>query len=332
MLALSPYFFDDRLFFIGAALLANLLLGSLALRKAFGLDALGAYLRHLLRSLERRLNRSHRGQTERAVRGGVVLLAMLLLTGLVAASLSMLTATHPLGWVAETALLALFLPQRLLFDEGVCVYRQLTAKDLPAARRSVERFTYRDGHNLDSHAVTRTLIEHLATAFADRVLSPILWYILLGLPGFIAGKIITEAGLMLGYASRRHKAYGKTPGRLETAINFLPARLGGWIIALAALFVPKAHPAAAVKAMLGESHRIRLPRKGQPIAATAGALGVALAGPRSVQGFLVEDGWVGKGSARATAQDLRRMLMLYAVACLLNAAAIAALLLLLAFG
>lgn len=330
MFELSPYDFDDRLFFIGAALLANLLLGSLALRKALGLSALGHYLRHLLRSLERRLNRSHRSAVERAIRGSIVLLAMLCLTGFVAMSLSMLTAVHPLGWLGEALLLALFLPQRLLYDEGICVYRQLKAKDLPAARKSIEQFTFRDGHNLDAHAVTRTLMEHLASAFADRVLSPILWYVLLGLPGFIASKIITEAGLMLGYESRRHKAYGKTPGRLETVINFLPTRIGGCILVLASLFVPKAHPLRAFATMLTDSHHIHLPRKGQPIAATAGALGVALAGPRSVQGFLVKDGWVGKGSAKTGTKDLRKMLLLYTIACLLNVAGIATLLFLLA--
>lgn len=327
---LSPYQFDDRLFFIGAALLANLVLGSLALRKAFGLHALGAYLRRLLRNLERRLNRSTRSPRERAVRGSIVLLVMLLLTGLVAASLSALSAVHPLGWLGEALLLAFFLPQRLLFDEGLCVYHQLRDKDLPAARKSVERFTYRDSHNLGSHAVTRTVMEHMATAFADRVLSPILWYVLLGLPGFIASKIITEAGLMLGHESRRHAAYGKTPARLETVINFLPARIGGWIVALAALFIPKGRPFRAIGTMLGQSRRIHLPRKGQPIAAAAGALGLALAGPRSVHNHLVKDGWVGKGTAKATATDLRKMLLLYVIACLLNVAGIATLLFLLA--
>jgi adenosylcobinamide-phosphate synthase len=330
MLPLSPYDFDDRLLFIGAALLGNLLLGSLALRKALGLDGLGAYLRHLLKSLEQRLNRSTRSMRERAVRGSVVLLTMLLLTGLVASALSALTATHPFGWLGEALILALFIPQRLLFDEGLCVYRQLRADKLTDARKSVERFTYRDAHNLDEHAVNRTLMEHLATAFADRVLSPLLWYILLGLPGFVASKIITEAGLMLGHETRRHKAYGKAPARLETVINFLPARLAGWVLVLASLFVPKARPSRAIATLATDAHKVHLPRKGQPIAAAAGALGVSLAGPRSVHGFLVKDGWVGKGSAKATATDLRKMLLLFAIACLLNFAAIATLLFLLA--
>lgn len=330
MFELSPYDFDDRLLFIGAALIANLLVGSRNVRKAFMLGALGDYLRELLRNLERRLNKTTRSPRERAVRGSVVLLAMLLLTGFVAASLSALTAVHQWGWLGEAFILALFIPQRLIYDEAKRVFTLLKADNLADARKEVERHSLRDAYNLDKHGVARSTIEFLASAFADRVLSPILWYVLLGLPGFVASKIITEAALMLGYESRRHKSYGKTPGRLETVINYLPARVAGIIVVLAACFVPKGKPAKAIKCLLNQSEGIILPRKGEPIAAAAGALHVSLAGPRSVQGFLVEDAWVGNGSAKATLKDLRKMLLLYAISCLLNLAGIVTLLFLLA--
>jgi adenosylcobinamide-phosphate synthase len=330
MIELSPYNFDDRLFFIGAAVIANVLMGSATVRNAFMLGALGAYLRNLLRSLERRLNKSHRSPRERAVRGSVVLLTMLLLTGFVASSLSALSATHEWGWLGEVFLLALFIPQRLIYDEAKTLYRLLKQSKLEDARKHIEKLSLRDAYNLDKHGVIRSTIEHLASAFADRVLSPIMWYVLLGLPGFIASKIITEAALMLGYESRRHKAYGKTPGRLETVINFIPARIAGMMMVAASIFVPKAHPFKSLSACIRQSTGIRLPRKGEPIAAAAGAIGISLAGPRSVQGFLVEDAWVGHGTAKASLTDLKKMLMLYSISCLLNLAVIATLLFLLA--
>lgn len=330
MFEFSPYHFDDRLLFIGLALLANIILGARSLRKAFMLGALGDYMRGLLRSLDKRLNKSHRSPTERAVRGSIVLLTMLGLTGFVAANLSALSATHQLGWIGEVALLALFIPQRLLYDEGRAVLKLLRANKLAEARKQVERLVLRDAHNLDKHAIIRTTMEYLASAFSDRVLSLLMWYLLLGLPGFIASKIITEAAFMLGYESRRHKAFGRLPGRLETIINYLPSRLAGLMMVLASFFVPKASPRKALSSLTSQSDSIHLPRKGEPIAAAAGALGVSLAGPRSVQGFLVEDGWVGRGSAKAKQTDLQKMLLLYAIGCLLNIAGIATLLFLLA--
>ncbi len=60
----------------------------------------------------------------------------------------------------------------------------------------------------------------------------------------------------------------------------------------------------------------------------AGALGLALAGPRRYpDGTVVDDPWMGDGTAKATAQDIHRGLLLYAVSCLLLGGVIATLLL-----
>ena len=57
----------------------------------------------------------------------------------------------------------------------------------------------------------------------------------------------------------------------------------------------------------------------------AGALGLALAGPRHYRDFIVDDAWMNEGArADATAEDIRRALSLYGKA----GAGLAALLLL----
>ncbi|HET6521317.1 MAG TPA: cobalamin biosynthesis protein, partial [Geminicoccaceae bacterium] len=58
---------------------------------------------------------------------------------------------------------------------------------------------------------------------------------------------------------------------------------------------------------------------GWPEAATAGALGLRLAGPRHYGGVPVDDAWMGDGRAEATAADIRRALRLFALACALLA-------------
>ena len=51
----------------------------------------------------------------------------------------------------------------------------------------------------------------------------------------------------------------------------------------------------------------------------AGALGLALAGPRHYPEGLVGDPWLGDGSARAATSDIARALQLYRLACLVEA-------------
>ena len=55
----------------------------------------------------------------------------------------------------------------------------------------------------------------------------------------------------------------------------------------------------------------RSPNAGYPEAAFAGALGLALAGPRVYGGVRVEDAIMGDGRRAATAADIRAALSLY---------------------
>jgi len=57
----------------------------------------------------------------------------------------------------------------------------------------------------------------------------------------------------------------------------------------------------------------------------AGALGLALAGPRRYVGHVVDDPWIGDGRARATVKDMHRALYLYVAANLICFGVVAAL-------
>ncbi len=98
------------------------------------------------------------------------------------------------------------------------------------------------------------------------------------------------------------------------------------MIALAALFAPKGRPLRAVTTMVTESRHHRSPNSGWPEAAMAGALDLALGGPRRYPGQVVADKWIGSGRARATVADIDRALVLFTAACVIDAGAVAGLL------
>jgi adenosylcobinamide-phosphate synthase len=77
--------------------------------------------------------------------------------------------------------------------------------------------------------------------------------------------------------------------------------------------------------MLRDAGKQRSPNAGWPEAAIAGALDLALAGPRRYPERVVEDPWIGDGRARATTADMYRALLIYVTACGLQGAAILAL-------
>ena len=177
---------------------------------------------------------------------------------------------------------------------------------------------------MDAPAVGRAAIESLAENFSDAVVAPVFWYVLLGAPGILVYKTVNTMDSMIGHKTPRHRAFGFTAARLDDALNAIPARLSAVFIALAALFVPSTNPKAALRTAWRDAGKHRSFNAGWPEAAMAGALGLALAGPRTYLGGVVDDHWMGDGRARVNDRDIRRALYVYGVACLIVAGTVGA--------
>ncbi|NQW00226.1 MAG: cobalamin biosynthesis protein, partial [Rhodospirillales bacterium] len=137
-------------------------------------------------------------------------------------------------------------------------------------------------------------------------------------------KSVNTMDSMIGHKNAKYRAFGMTAARLDDVLNLIPARLTGLFLVLAALFAPTANPMNALKTMLRDAGKHRSPNAGWPEAAMAGALGLALAGPRRYANTVIKDAWMGKGSARATPVDIERALYMYVVALLINTGWVAA--------
>jgi adenosylcobinamide-phosphate synthase len=186
----------------------------------------------------------------------------------------------------------------------------------------------RDPHALDEAGVARAAIESLAENFSDGVVAPAFWLAAAGLPGGAAYKAINTADSMIGHRTARHDAFGWAAARLDDLVNLPASRLSALLLVAAAAASPGASAAKAWRAVIRDAPRHRSPNAGYPEAAMAGALGLALAGPRVYGGVRVEDAVMGDGRRDATAADIRAALRLYrrADAMLIALVAVAALL------
>ncbi len=274
--------------------------------------------------LERRLNRPQRSAHDRRLRG-ILLVGFAVVASAVLGLLAMVaTRLVVWGWPIEVFIVAVLLAQRSLYDHVRAVAVALEAQNLAGARAAVGHIVGRDPQSLDEHGVSRAAIESLFENFGDGVIAPALWYVVAGLPGLLAYKAINTLDSMIGHRDARYADFGWAAARIDTLANFLPARLAGTIISLAAAFVPGASLARARRTMLSDASKHRSMNAGWPEAAAAGALGLSLAGPRRYGGVMIQDAWMGEGRARATAADIRRALLLYVAACLVHAAVLAA--------
>ena len=264
--------------------------------------------------LDKKLNRDHRSQMDRALRGAALVGVMVAGAGAVGWGVQWTSLNHDFGWIVELVLLILLLSARELFDRVRDVGLALKNDGLEAARAAVAHVVGRDPAHLDDHGVARAGIESLAENFSDGLVAPVFWYLLFGFPGLLIYKTVNTMDSMIGYKTERHRAFGMTAARLDDVLNLIPARLAGLFIAIAAVFTPTARPGRALTTMLRDAGKHTSMNAGFPEGAMAGALGLALAGPRRYAAAVVDAPWVGRGRARATYDDVKRALYLYVVA------------------
>ncbi len=272
------------------------------------------WLGRLIAALDRRLNRpAWRPARRRAA--GLAALLVLLASSLAPAWL-VEAALHrlPLGWLAVALLASSLLAQRSLYEHVARVATALEQEGLAAGRIAVSHIVGRDPDALDEAGICRAAIESLAENFSDGIVAPAVWLALGGLPGGAAYKAVNTADSMIGHRTPRHEAFGWAAARFDDLVNLPASRLSGLLLVLAAGLMPGASPAAALRALRRDAHRHRSPNAGWPEAAMAGALGLALAGPRRYGGVLVEDALMGDGRHEATAADIRRALRLFRLA------------------
>ncbi len=162
------------------------------------------------------------------------------------------------------------------------------------------------------------------------MVAPALWFALFGLPGLFAYKAINTADSMVGHKSAQYLHFGWASARLDDLVNWPAARFSALLIAFAAPLGGGAIGRAWHTA-IADARKHRSPNAGWPEAAMAGALDLALAGPRTYGGEVVVDSFLNAdGRQEAAPADITRGLRVYAGAWMLLFAVALALGLLLA--
>jgi len=270
----------------------------------------GAFAR-FLNLAERLGNRPERPEGVRRGLGVLTMVLLIALTGGIAWGLD--HAAHAWlgrwGWIASAVLAWPALAQRSLYVHVRPVADALMRGDLPAARVLVARVVGRDTERLDQPGVSRAAIETLAESFCDGIVAPLVWLLLLGLPGVWMYKAINTADSMIGHKEPRWRAFGWAAARIDDGANWLPARIAGVLVCVAG--------AGGWAVMKRDARAHASPNAGWPEAAMAGALGVALAGPVAYDGVTQIKPWIGRGGRAASPQDIVTALQIYARACLL---------------
>ena len=269
-----------------------------------------AFAGRVIDRLEAWMNRPEASFAARR-RRGIAATALLTAGGvLLGAAVHAAAASLPFGMALEAIVVAVLLAQKSLVDHVCAVALRLGGGGTDDARQALRHIVGRDVTLLDEAGIARAAIETAAENFSDGVVAPAFWYLLLGLPGLIAFKVVNTADSMVGNRSARHEAFGWAAARLDDVLNWIPARLSALLLA-AASALSGLDARGALTCAWGEARRHKSPNAGWPEAAAAGALGVALGGPRRYGETAVDGAWFNRGGRRdACPDDIRAAIRL----------------------
>lgn len=266
----------------------------------------------LISFLDDRLNRATDTDTTRRIWGVVALAVIVAVPAGIAFVAERLFGLVPFGILLTAIAASSLVAQRSLGSHVKAVADALDSGGIVNGRKAVSQIVGRDPESLDEAGVSRAAIESLAENFSDGITAPAFWLAIFGFAGAAAYKAANTADSMIGHRTKRHEAFGWAAARFDDLINLPASRLTALLIVLAAFLVPGTDPKQAWQGVWRDAKKHRSPNAGWPEAAMAGALGLALAGPRAYGGVMVDDAYMGDGGRReANAQDIRAALRLY---------------------
>lgn len=190
-----------------------------------------------------------------------------------------MTGSYPLLWlIVSIVILKFSAALRLLLDTVGRVASSLDEGRIDEARSAVGEIVRRPTRSLSPPLVASAAIESLAENLVDGYISPLTYYPILGPLGPLLQRVANTLDGAIGYKTPKYERVGKPSAHIDTALNYIPARVTALLIALAS---PLAGGSlrGALRAWARWRGSTESLNAGHPIAAMAGALGVKLEKP-----------------------------------------------------
>jgi len=151
----------------------------------------------------------------------------------------------------------------------------LLARDnLEGARAKMPALVSRETQSLGKPELVSATLESVAENVCDSFVAPLFYFLCFGVPGAMAYRVVNTWDAMIGYHGK-YEYLGKFAAKLDDVLNFIPARISGLLLVIAACAHRK-DGRSAWQIMLRDHGKTESPNAGWPMSAAAGALRVRL--------------------------------------------------------
>ncbi len=182
---------------------------------------------------------------------------------------------------------------RTLAREANKVKKILDEGDIEEARKALSMIVGRDTASLSKEDITKAVVETVSENTTDGVISPLIAIAIGGAPLGFFYKAINTLDSMVGYKSKKYFFFGKVSAIMDDIANYIPARITGFLMVIAAYLMPGLSGGNSLKIMIRDHGKHASPNGGWTEGATAGALGVNLGGSAYYFGVLHEKASLG---------------------------------------
>lgn len=234
----------------------------------------------------------------RLAKGALFSLFLIIATFLLFAELgTLLSGLNTWAGIAFNAIMVFFcLAGKTLIKEVKAVF-VACERSVEDGRKQVARIVGRDTSQLTPQQIKTASLETLAENLSDGVIAPLFWYLLLGVPGMVAYKMINTLDSMIGYKNERYKDFGCWAAHIDDLANYIPARL----TALFMILVNGKLNLLSFVSKYGAKHAS--PNSGYPEAALAGILDCQFGGPNVYFGQTVDKPYIGENHRPIEIED-----------------------------
>lgn len=185
------------------------------------------------------------------------------------------------------------------------VKNEIDRDNIEGARKYLSWIVGRDTKDLNYKDIIKAVCETVAENCSDGVIAPMIFIAVGGIPAGFFYKACNTLDSMIGYKNSEYINFGKFSAIIDDIVNYIPARITGVTMCIAANFVGL-DGKSAWSIFLRDRKKHVSPNAGNPEAATAGALGVELLGNAVYFGKLYEKEYIGDNERPIEAEDITR--------------------------
>ncbi len=175
-----------------------------------------------------------KGGSERA-KGTILAISLVIMVALAVHFL--VYASKYLAGLVELAIVSAIIFKITIAMKGMELHTRaimncLEVCDLKATRHNLSMIVRRKTDDLDEQHILSATIECISESTVDGITGPIFYYSLFGPAGAFAYRAINTLDSMVGYPDDYFKDIGWMSARLDTAANYIPARVTAFLMVI----------------------------------------------------------------------------------------------------